>query len=254
MYTLLTVFAIALLSFVGALVFRNMHHAESRYPYAVPVAIGMFLGIVFFELIPETLEVGGEFGSFAIVGGFLAFYFLAHALKTYHHHHSDEDDCDSCERSKASASLLLIGDAIHNFADGIVVATAFIVNPAVGFATAIAIAFHEIPQEIAEFGVLLSAGYSKKRAALLNFISALSIVFGALFTMFLAEQFGSFLWILTGIAAGNLLYISASDLLPEMHGDHTPTRHFLLSFFALIFGIVVIVGMVTLSHELFGAH
>lgn len=252
MLTLTAAVVISLLSIVGTLVFRGSQNLEHRFPYAVPVAIGMFLGVVFFELVPETLEVAGTKGSVAIAVGFLLFYLLAHSLRTYHHHHGSDDDHDACGETKASASLLLTGDAVHNFADGIVLASAFIVSPEVGIATAIAIAFHEIPQEIAEFGVLIRAGYTRMRATLLNLLSAVTIILGALLTMFFAGQFGSLLWVLTGVAAGNLLYIAASDLLPELHDEDTPRKHFFATFLALIIGMVLIVGIITTSHTVFG--
>ena len=187
---------VALLSLIGVAVFGKKGHLTGAHRYIVPVAIGVFLGVVFFELIPETLEAGGEFGSVPIALGFIAFYLLSYLLHTYHHHHDDHCDDDGCE-DRAGASMLLIGDAVHNIADGIVIATAFLVNPAVGIATTVGIALHEIPQEIAEFGVLLRAGYSRSQAALYNFLSASAVIFGTALSLFFADEFVGYVLVLT---------------------------------------------------------
>ena len=150
--------------------------------------------------------------------------------------------------------MLLWGDAIHNFTDGIVIATAFIVNPTVGFVTAFGVALHEIPQEIAEYGVLLSAGYSPKKAALLNFASALGVVVGAGATMLLAASFASFTWVLTGIAAGNLLYVATSDLLPGVHQESQKSGAFMKSFIATLVGVVLVGSLIIYTHTAIGEH
>jgi zinc and cadmium transporter len=251
LYALLAAFLIALLSFCGILFFGKKGHIHGTHRYIVPVAIGVFLGVVFFELIPETLEGSEFYGGVAIVLGFLSFYALSHYLRTYHHHHEDEDQDDDCQNKKG-ASMLLIGDAIHNIADGIVIASAFLIDPAVGIAATVGIALHEIPQEIAEYGVLIAAGYTKQKALFYNFLSASSIFLGVLLTALFASL-GDFIWILTGLAAGNLLYIAASDMIPELN-HHNHSDHFIKTFLSTVFGLVMIVSLLTWSHERFGHH
>ncbi len=241
---------VTVLSLIGVLFFGKSGHLKGTHRFIVPIAIGVFLGVIFFELIPETLEASEFYGSVAIVVGFLSFYILSHFLRTYHHHH-DEHEHDECGNRKG-ASLLLIGDSIHNIADGIVIASAFIINPAVGIATTVGIALHEIPQEIAEYGVLISAGYSKKKALFLNFLSALSIMIGVIASA-IFMSFGEYIWILTGLAAGNLLYIAASDMIPELQG-HAHKKHFMKTFISTILGLVLITSLITWSHEKFGEH
>lgn len=239
---------VAALSLIGVLFFGRSGHLKGTHRFIVPVAIGVFLGVIFFELIPETLEASEFYGSVAIVAGFLSFYILSHFLKTYHHHHDDHAH-DECENKKG-ASLLLIGDAIHNIADGVVIASAFLINPAVGIAATVGIALHEIPQEIAEYGVLIHAGYSKKKALLMNFLSALSILLGvAISAVFMS--FGDYIWVLTGLAAGNLLYIAASDMIPELQG-HAHKKHFMKTFLSTLLGLIAITSLITWSHETFG--
>ncbi|MCB9811595.1 ZIP family metal transporter [Candidatus Nomurabacteria bacterium] len=243
---------IALLSLVGVFFYGQRGHLAGTNRYVIPLAIGVFLGVVFFELIPETIEAGGEFGSLPIVIGFISFYLLSHILHTYHHHHDHGHD-DGCEE-KVGATMLLYGDAIHNFADGVVIATAFFIDPAVGIATTLGVALHEIPQEIAEFGVLLSAGYSKTRAALLNLLSASSVIVGAVITTLVATSFADYLWIITGLAAGNLLYIAASDLLPDEHEESRQNGRVFQSFIATVIGLVAITLLLSWAHEHMGEH
>ena len=244
--TLVAATFVASLSLIGIFFFRKNTHITGTHRFIIPIALGMFLGIVFFELIPETLEAN-EAGSFAIVGGFLAFYLLSHLLRSYHHHQHEHEERDPCAAKKSSASLILVGDAIHNVADGVVIASAFLINPTLGIATTIGVALHEIPQEIAEFGMLIHSGYTKKQAALYNLLSASSIIIGVLIC-YVFLNFGDYLWIVTGIAAGNLLYIAASDMIPELHGD-AHRRHFAATFTSTLIGLAIILTLLTFVHE-----
>lgn len=235
--------AVALLSLTGALVFGRSGHLTGSHRFILPTAVGVFLGVIFFELVPETLEASHEWGPVAILAGFLGFYFLSHFLDTFHHHHFDAHD--TC--ATGGARRLVIGDAVHNLADGVVIASAFMVNPVAGVLTTVGIALHEIPQEIAEFGVLIQSGCTRRQATLYNFGSALSVILGVLLTYAFAEALAGSLFILTGIAAGNLLYIATADLIPELRESHRD--HFFKTFIATIIGVIAIAGVITLSHE-----
>lgn len=235
--------SISLLSLIGVFLFGKDGHVTNVHRFILPTAVGVFLGIVFFELIPETLEGSHEWGPTMIMIGFLGFYLLSHFLDTYHHHHFDSHD----ECVKNGARKLLIGDAIHNLADGIVIASAFMIDPSIGILTTIGIALHEVPQEIAEFGVLLQSGYSKKRALFYNFLSSLTVVIGTLLTYFFATSFEGYLFIFTGVAAGNLLYIATADLIPELRHSHRD--HFGKTFLATLLGVLIIATLITYTHE-----
>lgn len=236
---------ITLLSLIGVLFWGRRH--VSGHHFILPAAVGVFLGVIFFELIPETLEMSHEIGPIAILAGFLGFYLLSHLLDTYHHHHYDHGD--KCCRN---GEKLLIGDAVHNFADGIVIASAFMIDPAIGVLTAIGVALHEIPQEIAEFGVLIHAGYSTRRAAFYNFLSATTVIIGTGAALLFSQFLGEYFYIITGIAAGNLLYIAAADLIPELRETHK--GHFFRTFLATILGIVVIAVLIHITHGLVESH
>jgi zinc and cadmium transporter len=238
--------AVALLSLTGVFIFGKRGYLTGTHRFILPVAIGVFLGVIFFELIPETLEASHEWGPVAILAGFLGFYLLSFVLDTFHHHH--HNDADMC--ATGGAKRLLIGDGVHNFADGIVIASAFMIDPTVGVITTIGIALHEIPQEIAEFGVLIHAGCTRKRAALYNLLSASTVVLGTVATVLFAEFLTPYIFILTGIAAGNLLYIATADLIPELRDTHK--GHFSHTFIATLMGVIVIAGLITYVHELTG--
>ncbi len=237
---------IALLSLTGVLFFGKKGHLTGTHRFILPAAVGVFLGVIFFELIPETIEASHEWGPVAIVLGFLGFYLLSYILDTYHHHHFDHKDMCSSH----GAHRLLIGDAIHNFADGIVIASAFMINPTVGILTAIGIALHEIPQEIAEYGVLIHAGCTRRRAVLYNLLSASTVIVGTLVTILFSEFFEPHLFVLTGIAAGNLLYIATADLIPELRETHKD--HFTYTFIATLLGVTLIALLIHTTHSIIG--
>lgn len=238
---------VALCSLLGALIFGNNKKLIGGERYVVPAAVGVFLSLVLFELIPETLAANELWGGIVVAAGFISFYTLSYILHDYFHRKAEED----CER-KGAATLLLIGDGVHNLADGVILGAAFLVNPAVGIATAIGLALHEIPQEIVEFGVLIRAGYSRGEAAVRNLFSASTIVVGTIGTLLLAEYAEGSMWIITGFAAGNLLYLAASDLLPRVHDTVHKYGSFWYATIAIVLGFAVMTSVLIWTHETFG--
>ncbi|HEY0964496.1 MAG TPA: ZIP family metal transporter [Candidatus Paceibacterota bacterium] len=239
--------AIAAISLIGVLFFGHDKRLIGIERFVIPVAVGVFLSLVLYELIPETLEAAPGIGGIVVAIGFLSFYILSNILhKRFHHLEAEE-----CDR-KGAAMLLLIGDSIHNLADGFILGGAFLIDPAVGVATAIGLALHEIPQEIVEFGVLLRAGYTRKEAAVRNLISASSVIVGTLLILAVAEQADEYVWVFTGFAAGNLLFLAATDLLPRIHGNLKNYGSIWHSTVAVILGFVLMTAVVTWTHEQFG--
>lgn len=240
---------VALSSLIGVFFFGNNRRLTGIERYVVPTAVGVFLSLVLFELIPETLHSNETWGGVMVAVGFIAFYILSYELHRYFHRREEDDkDCDR----KGAATLLLIGDAIHNVADGVILGAAFLVNPALGVSVAVGLALHEIPQEIVEFGVLVRGGYSKTKAALLNLLSASSIIVGTVLTLLLAAALEEYIWVITGLAAGNLLYIAASDLLPRIHGNLKNYQSFWFTVFSLILGFVLMTAVLVYTHTTFG--
>ena len=229
--------------------FGNSRKLEGVEKFVIPVAVGVFLSLVLFELIPETLHANETWGGIAVAVGFILFYILSYELHRYFHAREENDQL--C-RQKGAATLVLIGDAVHNISDGVILGAAFLVNPALGVVVAIGLALHEIPQEIVEFGVLVGGGYGKMQAALLNLLSASSIVIGTAITILLAEHMAEYVWIITGIAAGNLLFIAASDLLPRVHGNLKSYGSFWTTLLALVLGFIIMTSTLIYTHETFG--
>lgn len=244
---LVAALAITTISLIGVFFFAHDKRLIGIERFVIPVAVGVFLSLVLFELIPETIEAAPGVGGIVVAIGFIAFYILANVLhKKYHH--LEADDCDR----KGAAMLLLVGDSIHNLADGFILGGAFLIDPAIGVATAVGLALHEIPQEIVEFGVLLRAGYTRTEAAIRNLISASSVIAGTLVIIFIAEQADEYVWILTGFAAGNLLFLAASDLLPRIHGNLKNYGSIWHSTLAIILGFALMTAILNWTHETFG--
>lgn len=237
---------ITLTSLAGVFVFGHDKRLIGIERFVVPVAVGVFLSLVLNELIPETLAAAPELGGAVIIFGFLMFYVLAHKLHQ-RYHHLEADDCDR----KGAAALLLVGDGIHNFADGVVLGGAFLVDPTVGVVTAIGLLLHEVPQEIVEFGVLLRAGYTRLHAALLNLLSASTVIVGTIVVLVLSQHAGEYVWVLVGIAAGNLLFLAASDLLPRIHGNLRHYGNIWYSTLSILLGFIMMTALLAWVHAEF---
>ncbi len=235
---------VALCSIIGAFFFgeRSILHKVERF--VVPVAVGVFLSLALYELVPEVVLASPEFGGLTVALGFMGFYAIAYLIHQHLHRKAHEHN-----EKREAAILLLIGDAFHNFADGIVIGGAFLVSPEVGIITAVAIALHEIPMEMVEFGVLLRAGYTRKEAIVRNLLSASAVVLGTAITVIVAGTFTSLVWVLSAIAAGNLLYIAAAELLPRLHTSLKLYGGFRNAFIAIVLGFGVMTGVIYYAHE-----
>ncbi len=165
---------------------------------------------------------------FVIIG--IAFFFVMEKFLYWRHCH--EGKCPV----HIFAYLNLIGDGIHNFIDGMIIAASFIFSPDLGFATTLAVIFHEIPQEIGDFAVLMYGGFAKRKALVYNFVSALTAVAGSLVTYCLASYIQGVEGFLVPFAAGGFIYIAATDLMPELH-KRTQAKESLMQFLAILIGI-----------------
>jgi len=231
--TLLATFGIAALSLSGSLFLFFKDNILKRISlYLLALAAGALLGTAFLHILPEVIEEGiPEQGFLVLLGGFLFFYV---GEKLLHLHHGVEG---ADEHSPHELGVLsLSADAVHNFVDGIILAVAFLVDVRLGLVTAAAVALHEIPQEIAEFGVLIYAGFSKRRALFLNFLSATTVILGGIVGFLFQEIFISFIPFVLLFAAGSFLYIGASDFVPEFKKERDPKKSLVLSL-TFFFGI-----------------
>lgn len=212
---------------------KKMSHAGSLL--LVSFAAGVLLATAFFDLLPEAFELSGNGMMWEwVVGGIVFLFLLEKSLIWYHHHHDEEHN----ER-KAIPELLTIGDSIHNFIDGVVMGGTFLVSPTAGVVTALAIAAHEIPHEMADFGVLLAHGWSAKKTIFVNLISAAFALLGSIVVYLFKDMVGPWLPYLLAFAGGGFIYLSCSDLIPELHHEHRmKVQNSVLQF--LIFGLGIV--------------
>lgn len=215
---IITTILISLFSFIGVLVlFLKEEILKKILLPLVSFSAGGLMGGAFFHLLPEALEKSEDVLKIFlfVVLGFILFFILENYIK-WHHHHSL-----SHPNIKPFSYLILISDGIHNFIDGLIIASSFLVSVPTGIASCIAIAMHEVPQEIGDFSVLMYGGFNKKRALFLNFVFAVPAIMGGIFGFFLYKLIGEQIIFLLAFAAGSFIYISASDLIPEIrHNDH----------------------------------
>lgn len=220
-------------------------------------AAGTLLGTVFFDLFPEAIEeakrvveegLSAEINIFFwVLFGILGFFLLERFVHWFHHHQHDYGD----EPVKPTVPLIILGDSVHNFIDGIAIGATFLVSIPLGIITALAVAIHEIPQEIGDFGILLHKGLKRKKVLLVNFFSALTAIVGALISFWLGEGIEASLPILLAITAGFFIYIAASDLIPEIH--HENRKGFAVIETTLMFlGVVIVWVLITLLRAVAG--
>ncbi|MFH1588619.1 MAG: ZIP family metal transporter [Candidatus Diapherotrites archaeon] len=230
------IFVVSLVSLVGAVTISiQMDKLKKIILYLVSFAAGALLGGAFIHLLPEAIELNG-FGmetGLMVLSGILLFFVIEKIIKWRHCH----DMPGKCEIHSFS-QMSLIGDAVHNVIDGMLIAGSFLVSVQIGISTTIAVLFHELPQEIGDFGILLHGGYSKKKALLMNFLTALTAFLGAIIVLFFSGFIAGIELFILPFAAGGFIYIAGSDLLPEMHKEIKAKTSF-FQLIALIAGIAV---------------
>lgn len=229
----------SLVSFAaGVAVIFAERRARHIVHWVISVAVGVLLGVVFFDLLPETIDRLEDAAFSWVLAGFVGFFVLERFLVWFHRHEG--------ERSVAG-HLVLIADGAHNFIDGVIMALAFLTDLHLGVVTTVAILVHEIPQEVGDFTILLHSGYSKKKALIANVAVSLTTIIGALVGYALGGQIG-FVGILLAIVAGNFLYLASADLIPELQHEHRAASA-LLQIALVIGGILLIVFFGTLVPE-----
>ena len=213
---LLSVIAVSLISFVGIFTISIREDLVKKYIFLfVSLAVGALLGDSFIHLIPEGLEQIPDPSTFSIliIAGILIFFIIEKYLH-WHHHYETEDLNTTIH---PVGKIILLSDGVHNFIDGLIIGSSYLVSIELGVATTLAVVLHEIPQEFGDFGVLLYSGYTRARALMLNFASALTSVFGVLLVMLIGQASSSISMWLIPFAAGGFIYIALSDLIPELH-------------------------------------
>ena len=192
----------------------------------VSYATGTLLGAAFLGMIPNALEYIEPFRILAAVLVGIVLFFLLEKLVILSHCHDS-----ACEVHSVAGPLILVGDAFHNFVDGVVIAAAFLTNTPFGVTTSLAVIAHEVPQEIGDFAILLDGGYSKQQAFLYNILSSLATLPGALICYFFLKTAQAAIPYILAISAASFIYIAMADLIPELHkryGIRNTARQFIL--------------------------
>jgi len=231
-YTIGATLLVSLISLLGVVtLYFNSRHLNRFLYYVIAFAAGTLLGDAFLHLIPEAYEqLQSEVVFIYVLLGFGLFFIIERILHWHHYHHSGK-----C-KGHSVGKLNLLGDAVHNLLDGLIIAASFQVSTAVGIASTVAVSLHEIPQEISDFAILLYAGYTRQKALFFNFLSALFAVLGAVLgLLFLKEQ--SVLCFLP-VVAGGFIYIASADLVPELHKENKWQKSSLAIIF-FVLGILV---------------
>jgi zinc and cadmium transporter len=247
---LVSVIAVSLVSLVG-LFTLSMDEARVRKlaTFFVSFAVGALLGDAFIHLIPETFAASvpsrAALGpSLLILGGMMVFFvvekLLRHQHGVLHEHYHGQPEL----RRPELAAINILGDAIHNFIDGMVIGASYLVSPTLGLSTTIAVLFHEIPQELADFGILIHSGLSVRRAVLLNLASASVAILGTTLSLLagsVAQE--TVATLLVPLTAGGFVYLAAADLIPELH--HERGLHALVVQTVLITLGIAVMGLLT---------
>ncbi|MBI2049434.1 ZIP family metal transporter [Candidatus Roizmanbacteria bacterium] len=250
MSTLSYILLFTFLGSVGALIGGFILLSREKFAlkishFLASFAAGVLLGAAFFDLLPEAVHEGEQSGVNVFLWtlfGILVFFLMERFIHWFHHH---EEFHEHEKESKSTLPLIIIGDTVHNFIDGIVIAATFMINIQLGIITALAVFAHEVPQEIGDFGLMLHKGLGRKKILFFNLISAMAAFVGAILTYLLGDIVEGFLPAFLAITAGFFIYIASSDLIPEIH--HERRRGFaIIESLLLLLGVFIMWLSVTL--------
>ena len=253
-YALLSAFLVSLVSLIGvATLSVRVETVQRTMHLFIGLAAGALLGDAFVHLIPEAFNEGIDEAAFSlsILGGILIFFLLEKYLRWHDHNTANHSEClpgEECviEPKKSLGALVIFGDGIHNFVDGAIIAASFLVSLPLGVATTIAVFLHEVPQEISDFALLLHSGYSRVKALMWNFASALMALLGVIAFFALGEYFEQVEPLAAAFTAGGFIYIAAVNLIPELKETTHPGKS-TLEILAFIVGIALMFALLLLE-------
>ena len=244
LYTLASVLIVSLLSFIGILTLSiKTEKLKSILIYMISFSAGALFGGAFLHLLPEVVEQAG-FGlniSLFVISGIAASFIVEKVIHWRHCHLPITK-----EHVHPFSIMNLFGDAVHNFLDGLIIGAAYLASIPVGIAATIAIILHEIPQEIADFGILLHGGFTKAKALFFNFLTALTAVLGAIIALIIGSHVEQLTTFILPFAAGGFIYIAGSDLIPELHKECKIEKSS-LQFATFALGVLVMVTLLLLE-------
>lgn len=254
------------LSVMAAAVFLLLpdQRRNAVLPHGISFAIGALLAVAFWGLIPEAFSAvkPEQFQTLSgtILAGILGFFVLEKLLIWRHCHsgnceaHGDEDDhghSHSHGVAKSAGALIILGDSIHNFVDGVLIAAAFLTDVQLGIVTSLAVAAHEIPQEVGDFAILLHSGYSKSKALFYNILASLTTVLGGILAYFGLENLHDSLPYFLALAASSFIYIAVADLIPSLH-KKTDMKTSLQQIALIAMGVLLICSLHGIAHSMEG--
>ena len=239
----------SLLSLMLAYLFSKLKMVNYA-DYFVSFAVGTLLGAAFLEIIPHAYELSRDLHQISLIVliGILVFFILEKLLVWRHCHGSHcENHSPVVNHDVKKGSILIIGDCFHNFIDGILIASAFIVDINLGLITALAIIVHEIPQEISNFSILINSGYSLSRTLMMNIITGCAMIVGAILAYFVLNDLEELIPIILSLAASSMIYVAISDLIPSLH-KKVQIMQTLQQTFSILFGVLIIYFLHSLIH------
>lgn len=242
-YSLLSVLVVSLISFIGAVTISIKNkRIENFLVYIIALSAGALLGDAFIHLLPEAMKNGFNVQiSFFILSG-IGFSFIVEKIVRWRHCHH----LTTKQHPHPLSTMNIVGDSFHNFIDGIIIGASYLISIPLGIATTIAVIFHEIPQEIGDFGVLIYAGFSKRKALIINFIISLTSFVGLIVSILIGFKSQNLLYFLIPFAAGNFIYIATADLIPELHKE-TTLKKSLIQLLMFLLGIIIMYGLLILD-------
>lgn len=196
----------------SALLFFNDKARDKVVPWLVSYAVGTLLGVALLVILPEALSHLSPLRVMSSLLGGIMLFFLLEKLVLWRHCHTHD-----CEAHGAAAPMVVIGTAFHNFLDGVVIGTAVLTSIPLGVSTSLAVLTHEIPQELGDFAILLHSGYSRRRALMLNVLSGVTAVAGAVLAVFTLDWLPALNEYILSVSAASFLYIAMADLIPDLH-------------------------------------
>jgi zinc and cadmium transporter len=257
------------LSVMAAAVFLLLrdHHRNAVLPHGISFAIGALLAVAFWGLIPEAFAIvkPEQFQALSgtILAGILGFFVLEKLLIWRHCHygsceaHGEEglggdlvhSNGHSHSNAKSAGALIILGDSIHNFVDGVLIAAAFLTDVQLGIVTSLAVAAHEIPQEVGDFAILLDSGYSRGKALFYNILASLTTVLGGVLAYFSLEDLHDSLPYFLALAASSFIYIAVADLIPSLH-TKTDMKTSLQQIALIAAGVLLICSLHGIAHDI----
>lgn len=234
----------SIIALAGGVVFLyNRRLSAVLERHSIPFAAGVLVTVALLALLPEAFELIGETALVVILLSFFGAYLFEHFLVNIHHH----DDSPHSKVHKSSVALVVFGDTIHNFIDGIAIAVSFFVSPGLGLVTAFSTFLHEVPHEIGDFGILLKAGWKRGRILIINALSASFTIVGAFLTFFVIDS-EFFVGLMMAVSAGVFLYLGAVDFLPHVSHGYTSKVKSIIPLALGVFIMLAVFMLVPHSH------